>query len=110
MGPLGNIAANARERVDLDGTRAVVELIAQDMAGGNVAIYMNGRPELLTPNTSIPIDWHSFEGLIGRFEVLDLDFEFLGAMLDGVLSFEEVSTFAGQRVKGSFSAQVITVP
>ena len=73
-------------------------------------IIIYGPTELIVPNTSVPIDWLDFSGVMGRMHAFDLDFELLGVLVEGVLSFELASTYAGERVRGSFEAAVMQPP
>ena len=59
---------------------------------------------------SVPIDWLSFSGAIGRLEILDLEFDLIGILVDGGLEFEQASTYPGDLVVGSFYADVIEPP
>jgi spore coat protein CotH len=107
---LGNIAANARDGVGNTEGQAIVELIGNDLDGGFIVLFLFGDPELIQPDSSVPIDWLSFSGVIGRFEFLHLEFELIGILVDGTLSFEAASTYPGELVTGSFSADVIEPP
>jgi len=43
-------------------------------------------------------------------EILDFEFETLGILIDGVISFEEASTYLGEPVVGHFEATVVLPP
>lgn len=110
LDPLGNIAANARHGNGPTEGLGVIELVGNDLEGQYILLIMTGPPEMVSPNTTYPIDWKSFNGYLGGVEFLDMDFQLLGVLLDGVISFEKASTYPGERVKGSFSADVIRPP
>ncbi|MEE2779880.1 MAG: CotH kinase family protein [Myxococcota bacterium] len=110
LDPLGNIAANARHGNGFTEGLGVIELVGNDLQGHYILLILTGPPELVAPNTTYPIDWKSFNGYLGGVEFLDMDFELLGVLLDGVISFEKGSTYPGERVTGSFSADVIRPP
>jgi len=110
LDPLGNIAANARHGNGPTEGLGVIELVGNDLQGHYILLIITGPPELVAPNTTYPIDWKSFNGYLGGVEFLDMEFDLLGVLLDGVISFEKGSTYAGERVKGSFSADVIRPP
>jgi spore coat protein CotH len=107
---LGNIASNARLGSGPTDGYAVVELIGSTVGGDFIVLVLFGDPELIAPNTSIPIDWLAMSGVIGRVQFLDMDFEIIGLLTEGVLHFEDASTFLGELVNGSFEAQVILPP
>ena len=107
---LGNIAANARDGLGNTEGQAIVELIGNDLDGGFIVLFMFGDPQFIQPDMSVPIDWLSFSGVIGRLEVLELEFELIGILVDGQIDFEVASTYPGDLVKGSFSADVIEPP
>ena len=89
---LGNIAANARDGLGNTEGQAIVELIGNDLDGGFIVLFMFGDPEFIQADTSVPIDWLSFSGVIGRLEVLELEFELIGILVDGQVDFEVAST------------------
>lgn len=107
---LGNIAANAREGAGDTEDQAIVELIGNDLDGGFIVIFLFGDPEFVQSGMSVPIDWLSFSGAIGRLEILDLEFDLIGILVDGGLEFEQASTYPGDLVVGSFYADVIEPP
>ena len=110
MSPLGNIGSNARDGTGQAEGQAIIELIATDQEGRIVFLVMFGPPSLIAPDTTVPIDWLEFGGIIGRAEFLDPNFQTVGVMIDGVLSFEAASVYVGERITGSFQADVIAAP
>ena len=49
--------------------QAIVELIGNDLDGGFIVIFLFGDPEYVQSGMSVPIDWLSFSGAIGRLAV-----------------------------------------
>ena len=88
----------------------MIQLINNDLQGRYILLLLAGAPELVVPNTTYPIDWKSFKSYLGGVEFVDMEFELLGVLLDGVISFDKVSIYVGERVTGSFSAHVIRPP
>jgi spore coat protein CotH len=107
---LGNIASNARLGNGPTDGYAVVEVIGSTIGGDFIVMMLFGDPEFVTPNTSIPIDWLAMSGVLGRVQFLDMDFEILGLLTEGVLHFDDASTFLGELVNGSFEAEVLLPP
>jgi spore coat protein CotH len=110
LGKLGNIAANARDGNGWSTGQGVIELIGNEEGGAVVFLVIFGDPELFVPNTSIPIDWVNLSGVIGRADIFNLDFVIVGALEDGTVNFQEVSTFYGERVIGEYQAAVVAPP
>ena len=88
--------------MNLGGSELIIILV--------IVLVLFGDPELIAPNTSIPIDWLAMSGVVGRVQFLDMDFEILGLLTEGVLHFDDASTFLGELVNGSFEAKVILPP
>ena len=107
---IGNVASNARLGAGPTEGMAIIELLGNNTEGEYLLVYIFGSLDLFTPNTTHPLDWEHFSGLVGRVEILDFEFETLGILIDGVISFEEASTYLGEPVVGHFEATVVLPP
>ncbi|MGB0591167.1 MAG: CotH kinase family protein [Myxococcota bacterium] len=107
---IGNVASNARLGAGPTEGQAVIELIGNNTQGEYFIVYIFGPLELFTPGTTQPLDWSVFSGLVGRIEIFEFEFEPVALLVEGVISFEEASTYLGETVKGSLEATVIQPP
>ena len=65
---------------------------------------------LFKEGPGVPIDWVNLSGVIGRADIFNLDFEVVAALEEGTVTFQEVSTFYGERIIGEFEAKVVAAP
>jgi hypothetical protein len=107
---IGNVASNARFGAGPTEGQAVIELIGNNTQGEYFIVYIFGPLDLFTPGTTQPLDWSVFSGLVGRIEIFEFKFEPVALLVEGVISFEEASTYLGEPVKGSLEATVIQPP
>ncbi len=106
-----NVQANAREGFsgDTEG-EAIIEVNGLTEGGQFIFAAFIGPLEAVQSSGSAPVDWKSFRGWLGRSEGLYLDFDLIGLLVDGSLTFNEAQTWQGQVVEGSFEARVLSEP
>ena len=66
--------------------------------------------DLFTPDTTQPLDWATYSGVMGRIDLFEFEFVPLALLVDGVIHFEQASTYLGEPVSGSFEATVALPP
>jgi len=107
---IGNVASNARFGAGPTEGQVVIELIGNNTEGEYFIVYVFGPLDLFTPGTTQPLDWTVFSGLVGRIEIFEFEFEPVALLVEGLISFDETSTYLGEPVKGSLEATVIQPP
>jgi hypothetical protein len=107
---IGNVASNARLGAGPTEGQLVIELVGNNTQGEYFIVYVFGPLDLFTPGSTQPLDWSVYSGIVGRVEIFEFEFEPLALLVDGVISFDEASTYLGEPVKGTLEATVIQPP
>ena len=107
---IGNVASSARFGAGGTEGQAVIELIGNNTEGEYFIVYVFGPIDAFIPGSTQPLDWAVFSGLVGRIEIFEFEFEPIALLVDGVIHFEQASTYLGDPIKGWLEATVIQPP
>ena len=107
---IGNVSSSARFGAGVTAGQAIIELLGNNTEGEYFVVYIFGPLDLFTPDTTQPLDWAVYSGVMGRIDLFEFEFVPLALLVDGVIHFEQASTYLGEPVSGSFEATVIQPP